>query len=91
VNSGVLANEFIHGAPLSGAPQAFEVVKLPSPGRENMNDEIDVVQKDPLSFFVSFNVKRASSQFTELLIDTFGDGLTVTAGSTGADDEVIGE
>ena len=56
-----------------------------------MNHEINVVEKDPLTFFVSFNVKRSNSDLAELFIDAFSNGLIVAAGSAGANDEVIGE
>jgi hypothetical protein len=36
-------------------------------------------------------VQRTSSQLAESFIDTFCDGLVVTAGCSGANDEVVGE
>jgi hypothetical protein len=56
-----------------------------------VNYKIDIVEKDPFSFFVPFNMQWSNSDLAELLIDTFGDGLIVTAGRSGANDEVVGE
>jgi hypothetical protein len=56
-----------------------------------MDNEVDIVQKDPLAFLVSFDVQRANSAFAESFIDAFGDRLIVSTGCTGADDEVVGE
>jgi len=56
-----------------------------------VDHKIDVIQEDPLAFFVSFDVQGASSQFAESFFDAFGDRLVVAAGGAGADDEVVGE
>jgi hypothetical protein len=56
-----------------------------------MNDEVDIVQKDPLAFLVSFDVQGANSVFAESFFDSFGDRLIVSTGCAGANDEVVGE
>ena len=78
-------------APFSGSPQAFEIVKFTRPRGEYMNDEIDIVEKDPLAFRVSFDMQRANALFFERFFDVFGNGLVVARRCPGADEEIIGE
>ena len=89
--SGALSDQFMHMAALARPPQPFEIVELARLCRKDMDDEIDVVQQDPFTFLVSFDVERTDSLFAESFVDAFCDRLIVPAGGAGADDEVVGE
>ncbi len=41
------------------APEPLNLIKLPAFFREDVNDEIQVIQKDPVSAIVAFNVGGA--------------------------------
>ena len=56
-----------------------------------MHNEIDIVEQNPLSLLVAFDMERTDTFLAEPLFNTFGDRLTVTAGGCGADYEVVGE
>ena len=89
--SGTLARQFGNVAALACAPQPFEIVKLSRLARENVDDEIDVVQQDPFAFLLSFDMEGTDSLFAESFVNAFSDRLIVTAGGAGADDEVVGK
>src|SRR5206468_5856997 len=60
-----LADQLMSIAPLTRSPQALQIVELTRTRRENVNDEIDVVQKYPLTFGVSFDVQRTYALFLQ--------------------------
>jgi hypothetical protein len=62
-----LSHQFTSVAAFAGSPQAFQIVEFARPRRKNMNNEIDVVQKDPFSFRMAFNVQWAHTLFLESL------------------------
>ena len=51
-----LPNQLMSIAPLTRSPQALQIVEFARSCRENVNDEIDVVQKDPLAFGMALDV-----------------------------------
>ena len=86
-----LSDQFTSIAPLAGSPQAFQVVKFARARRKNVNNEIDIVQKDPFSFRMAFHVQWAHTLLLESLLDVICNGLIVTTRSSGADEEVVSE
>ena len=56
-----------------------------------MNNEIDVIQKDPLTLRVAFNVQWANTLFFQRLFDVIGDCLIMACRSSSTDEEIIGE
>jgi hypothetical protein len=70
---------------LAGAPQAFQIVKFPRPRGKNVNDEVDIVQKDPFAFAVSFDVQWAHTLLLQSLFNVVSDGLIVARRGSGAD------
>src|SRR5262245_58372312 len=89
--SGALADQFMQVAPLSGPPQSFEVVKLTGPRGEDVDDEIHIVDQNPIAFAMTFRVQRSHALLAEFFVDGFCDRLIVTSGRPRTDHKVIGE
>ena len=77
--------------PLPRPPQALQVVELARPRRENVNDEIDIVQKDPLPFGIAFDVQGSNALPLEYFFDVVCNRLSVPGRCAGTNEEVIGE
>src|SRR5262245_12200965 len=77
--------------PFRVAPQAFERVELPRRGRAAVEDEIEVVDEDPLCPIVALDERRLRAAAAERLLDGVGDRLDLPDVGPGADDEEIGE
>ena len=58
--------------PLAGAPQAFQIVEFARSCRKDMNDKIDVVEKDPFAFRASFDVQWTHTLFLQDFFDVVG-------------------
>ena len=86
-----LPNQLMSIAPLTRSPQALQIVEFARSRRENMNDEIDVVQKDPLAFSVSLDVQRPYGLSLQCLFNIISDGLIVTCRGSSTNQEIIGE
>jgi hypothetical protein len=89
--SRTLRSQLRHATAFAGAPQSFQIVELARLCREDVDNEIDVVQKNPFTFLVPFDVQRPNALLSQPFIDAFGNGLIVPAGSPCADQKVIGE
>src|SRR5947207_4513338 len=77
--------------PLSSPPQALQIVELARPRGEDMYDEINVVQQDPLAFYLSFDVQRPHAVLLQGFFDLFRNCLVVTCGGSSANQKVIGK
>ena len=73
-----LHDQLMRIAPFACPPQAFEVIKLARPRGEDMHDEIDVVQKDPFAFGLSFDMQWPHTFPLERLFDLFCNRLVMT-------------
>src|SRR5437879_12743222 len=76
---------------LACSPQAFQIVELPRPRRKDVDDEVDVIQKDPLAFDVPFDVQWSHTFFFQGFFDMVCDCLIVTCRGSGTNQEIIGE
>jgi len=77
--SGALSDQFMHRAAFARSPQPFEVIELARLCRKDMDYEIDIVQQDPFTFFVSFDVERTDSLIAESFVDALCYRLIVPA------------
>src|ERR1700737_4600802 len=58
-----------------GAPQAFEVVILPSPLREDMHDEASEIEQHPFGAGCTFAMPYMYANPGKLLLDLIADGI----------------
>src|SRR6266481_4545937 len=86
-----LRGQLMRIAPLACPPQAFQIVKLARPRGEDMHDEVDVIQKDPLAFDLSFDMQWPHARLLESFFDLFCNCLVMACRGSGANQEVIGE
>src|SRR5262245_27635702 len=86
-----LADQVTGVTPLSGPPQAFQIVELSRASGKNVNDEVDVVQQNPLAFGVPLDVQRADTLFFESFFNMVRNGLIVACRGSGTNEEVIRE
>jgi hypothetical protein len=52
--------------PLGVAPQALEAIELPRLGREDVNDEVEVVEEDPFRLFVAASASVVASAIARI-------------------------
>src|SRR6267143_646798 len=76
---------------LGRLPQALEFVIPPGLLGEDMNDEIDVVEQDPLGLAIAFDVSGVESGLLQAEFDFFSDGLDLARIGAAAYDEVVGK
>ena len=69
----------MHRAAFTRSPQPFEVIEFARLCGKDMDYEINIVQQDPFTFFVSFDVERTNSLITESFVDALCDRLIVPA------------
>ena len=73
-----LRDQLMRMETLACSPQAFQIVELPRPRRKDVDDEVDVIQKDPIAFRVPFDVQRPHTFFLKGFFDVVCNGLIVT-------------
>ena len=56
-----------------------------------MDDEVHVIEQDPVGLFVALGVGDAEAEGFEALVDGVGDGLDLARVGSAAHDEVVGE
>ena len=56
-----------------------------------MDDDVNVVQQDPLGVPVAFDMVGSETLLLQLEFDLIGDGLDLTRRLPGAQDEVVGK
>src|SRR5207247_4193323 len=88
---GALCDQLMRMVTLACSPEAFQIVKLTRPCGEDVHDEVDVIQKDPIAFRVPFDVQRPHTVFLKGFFDVVCNGLIVTRGGSGTNEKVIGE
>src|SRR5438874_2126628 len=76
---------------LGGSPESLESVEQTRLSRENVDDEIEVVEQDPFGSIVAFDVRRLGPVFRKRFHDAVGDGANLPGVRARADDEVIGK
>ena len=73
------------------SPEPFEVIELTRLLREDVRDEVAVVQQNPFAVRLALDAQRPDAAFLEGLHDALGDGLVLTGGLPRAEKEMIGE
>ncbi len=73
------------------APKAFQVVVETGLFREDMDDEIAVINQYPLACLVAFGAHRKFTELFQLPTHFIRDGLALAQVCRGTDDEVIRE
>lgn len=84
----------VGGLPLDArgiSPQALQAVEVPGGGLEHMDNDIAVVQENPLGLPFALFTKGTPPEGTELLLDVFGEALHMGTGGPGDDDEDVGD
>ena len=82
-------NLVAHFLKIRVAPEAFEAVVFARLGIEDVHDEIDVIEQDPMRAFEAFDVPRLHAFFGEFVGDVIGNGAHLRVRGTGADHKVI--
>ncbi len=72
------------------APQCFEPVEVARARREDVHDDVEVVEEDPFRFALPFGARRAHARGAQPLAHGVGDGLGLTGAAAAQDDEVVG-
>jgi hypothetical protein len=70
-------------------PKALKIIVRPSGFRKDMDNEISVVQQDPLRDIIAFGAERKLAQFLQLLGDFICYCVRLARVSDGADDEKL--
>src|SRR5690606_3362622 len=73
------------------APQPLERVELARLRREDVDDEVEEVEEDPLRAVVALDVRHATIERAQALLDGVGDRLRLPDVGCRADDEHVGE
>jgi hypothetical protein len=72
-------------------PQAFEIVEFPRVFREDVDDEIPVVHKNPLGVVVAFDAVRPFAGFCQFVANGVADRLDLSRVGSAADNEEVGK
>jgi hypothetical protein len=72
-------------------PEAFQIVVRAGLLKEDVYDEVAVVQQDPLGIFVAFQADWQLTLLFDLEMNFVGDCLILTGIGSGTDDEVVCE
>ena len=73
------------------APQPLERVELSCVRREDVDDEVEVIEQDPLRALVALDVSRSHLDGLETFLDGIGNGMYLSRVGARADQEVVGE
>src|SRR5438093_1010782 len=72
-------------------PESFQVIELPHRLVEDMDDHIGEIHQHPLTSGDTLDRERRNACLTEVLFDSLRNALDLTIGSTGANDEIVGD
>ena len=73
-------------------PQAFQPVVLTGRSLEEVDDDVAVIEEDPLRLGFAFVAQRLQVEvFAETLLDALGESLDVGSGGPGCDNEHVGQ
>ncbi len=70
-------------------PQLLQLVELARGRVEDVNDEVDVIDQDPLSTLQALHMVRSNALFLQLVQDVIGDRLDLNVGGAGGDQEIV--
>ena len=76
---------------LGVAPQSLETVVQARLGREDVHDEVEVIEQDPFRLLVAFDVRRLGTRGGEGFHDPVGDGPNLSRAGTRTNHEIVGE
>ena len=79
------------GKALGGFPEAFKFVIAAGFFRENVDDEVDVVEQDPLGLTITLYMRGVKAVALQAELDLIGDGLNLARIGAAADYEIVGE
>lgn len=71
------------------APESLEAVELARPRGEDVHDDVEEVDEDPLGLALALDARRTPRR-AEPLADAVGDRLGLTGGGAGDEDEEVG-
>jgi hypothetical protein len=72
------------------APEEFEVVEFAVAGGEEVDDDVDEIEKDPMGVFVTVDPDRFGPLLFGELEEMVGGASDLSVGGSGGDDEKIG-
>lgn len=73
-------------------PQTFQPVVLAGRGLEEVDDDVAVIEEDPLRLGFALIAKRFQVEvFAKALLNSLGEGLDMRPGGPGCDNEHIGQ
>lgn len=73
------------------SPQPVEIVEFTNAGKEDVHDEVPVVEQDPPSLPDPLDSQGAHPVLFERLLDMMGDGGDLPVGAPRTEEEVVGE
>src|SRR6202044_3219620 len=77
--------------PLRRLPQALQIVKLARLLGENVDDEVDIVDKDPLALSIALDLRGPDSSIFQAAFYFIGNGLYLPRVGAAAQDEIVGK
>ena len=86
---GRLAEDGLPVDDLGIGPQAFEIVRGPRLGREDVQHDVAVVLQNPVADAVALETETLRSEFVHHAVDLLGDGVHLSPAVAAADHEEV--